>query len=272
MSFDARENSIDNAQPIRLYRFNRGNTEWCYNTSDRPIMHDARLYSPVAGGISDNGIRMSGDPQADALIIKAPADLSVVQQFRNFAPSDSVELVVFDTHYKEPEARLSWRGTIESVNWPTLNSCKISCQSMDIQMAQPGLTMSYSRSCTAVLGDSRCKVNLVNLRVAGTVQSKDGVRLYIPELAGFADGYFTAGYVEWSAGDSQYNRRHIDLHSGSYVSILGGTHGIAEGAIRIYPGCNFLATTCQNKFNNINNFRGIPHLQGGSPFDGNNPF
>ena len=273
MSFDSREFSLANAQPVRLYRFSRGALEWRYNTSDRAITHDGQVYETVLGGISDNGIRMSGDPQADMLIIMGPADLSVAELFRGSAPSDSIDLVVFDTHYSEPEARLSWRGSIASVDWPTLNSCRISCQSMDVQMQQPGLTMTYSRGCTAVLGDGRCKVNLSTLRQVITDQAVDSVKITSGTVAQFYDDWFTGGYVEWPVGGGQFDRRHIERHTGSQLVMLGGTWGVpATGELRVYPGCDFLIGTCANKFNNTANFRGIPHLQGSSPFDGDSPF
>ena len=51
--------------------------------------------------------------------------------------------------------------------------------------------------------------------------------------------------------------------------VLGGTRGIPSGTLlRVYPGCDFLIETCQGKFGNQDNFRGINKLQGKSPFDG----
>ncbi|PBM22156.1 phage BR0599 family protein, partial [Pseudomonas aeruginosa] len=57
--------------------------------------------------------------------------------------------------------------------------------------------------------------------------------------------------------------------AGPDLYILGGTEGIpAGGQLRVYPGCDGLAQTCDDKFSNLPNFRGFNAMQGKSPFDG----
>ncbi|OKO35233.1 hypothetical protein AM469_002185, partial [Pseudomonas aeruginosa] len=40
-------------------------------------------------------------------------------------------------------------------------------------------------------------------------------------VAGYADGWFTAGYVEWQVDGDNYDRRHIERHAGADLYILG---------------------------------------------------
>lgn len=269
MSFDQREGSLSLGQPVRLYQFSRGVIRWLYNTSDRDITHNNQLYRSLAGGITDRGIQQSGDAKADGLTITAPADISVAQQFRSFPPSERIELSMFDMHYGDTEARLAWIGRVASVNWPSLNSCKIVCVTRDAEMSEPGLTDVYSRMCTARLGDNRCGVDLNAYRVSTTLQAQDGQTVSAPAFSGYPDGWFTAGWVEWSVGSGEYDKRHIEQHIGNDLQLLGGTAGIPAGAtVRVYPGCDFLAGTCHDKFGNLDNMRAIPNLEGKSPFDG----
>ncbi|WP_339844283.1 phage BR0599 family protein [uncultured Halopseudomonas sp.] len=269
MSFDQREGSIALGQPIRLYKFSRGVIRWLYNSSDRDITYNNQVFRALVGGISDRGIQQSGDAKADALTITAPSDISVAQPFRTFPPSERIELVIFDMHYGDAEARLAWPGRIASVNWPSLDSCRIECVTRDAEMSEPGLTDVYSRMCTARLGDNRCNVDLNPYRITTTLQAQDGQTVSAPAFAGYPDGWFAAGWLEWSIGSGEYDRRHIEQHIGTDLQLLGGTAGIPAGAtVRVYPGCDFLAETCDGKFDNLDNMRAIPHLQGKSPFDG----
>ena len=269
MSFDAFEQSLASGKPVRLYRFRRGVMRWLYTTAGRDIALGTEVFRTLAGGISDDGIIQSGDPDADELVITASADLDVAQLYRAYPPSDEVGLDVLDMHYGDTEALVSWAGSISTVNWPSLDRCSIRCRSLDASLELPGLVDTYSRSCTAVLGDTSCKVDLSSLMVEGTVSGADGLTLIVPAAAVQADGWYTGGYVEWPVGVGLYDRRHIEQHQGSTLQLLGGTVGITPGQLlRLYPGCDFLAATCHDKFGNSDNMRAVPHLQGKSPFDG----
>ena len=271
MSFDSREKSLATGKPIRLYRFSRGVMRWLYNSSDRDISLGSEIYRAVRGGISDSGIRWSGNPEQDDFDLTAPHDLEVAQLYRAFPPSEQVALAVFDLHYGDSESVAAWAGSVSVCNWPKADRCKISCMSLEASMARPGLVDTYSRTCTAVLGDLYCRVDLNSYRVTTTLQSVTGASVSSGAFAAYPGGWFTAGFVEWAIGSGEYERRHIEMHVGSVLQLLGGIAGISAGMeVRAYPGCDFLATTCHGKFTNSVNFRGEPHLQGDSPFDGSN--
>lgn len=270
MSFDKRERSLATGQPVRLYEFSRGVLFWSYNTSDRDITWNNQIFKTLRGGITDNGILQSGDPQTDKFVITASADIEVAQLYRASTPSDEVRLVVRDMHYGDADVMVSWVGSIKAVNWPALDRCQISCLSIEASMERPGLTDTYSRACTAVLGDWRCKVNLELYRLEAQVQSMTGTTLVVTAAASYPDGWFSSGFVAWSIGSGSFDRRHIESHQGSKLVMLGGTDSISiANGLRIYPGCNFLIETCNSKFSNKVNFRGQNKLQGQSPFDGN---
>ncbi|HCT9624184.1 TPA: DUF2163 domain-containing protein, partial [Staphylococcus aureus] len=174
MSFSSRESSLADGQPVRLYQFSRGAIRWSYNSSDRDITYQNQIFRTVPGGITDNGIICSGDPQSDQFVITAPTDLDVALLYKTRSPSDAIDLVVYDMHYGDAEAAVSWVGQIGDVDWPTMDSCRITCVSEDELMDQPGLIDTYCRTCTAIVGDHRCKVNLVPYRVTLTPQSISG--------------------------------------------------------------------------------------------------
>ncbi|MEW6459614.1 MAG: phage BR0599 family protein [Pseudomonadota bacterium] len=273
MSFDSRESSLAAGTPIRLYEFRRGVMRWLYNTSGRDITFGTEVYRTLRGGIGDNGIRQSGVAKQDSLVITAPADIEVGQPYRNSQPSSPVGLIIYDMHYGESDRKWRYTGNIANVRWPELDTCTITCHDIDAEMDRPGLIDTFSRTCTTTLGSPQCKVDLNPHRVDAVIQSLTGAAISSGAVAAFPDGWFTAGWVEWSIGQGEYDRRTIERHAGSVLTLMGGTFALSGGqSIRVYPGCDFLAATCRDKFDNLPNMRATPQMDGKSPFDGEQVF
>lgn len=273
MSFDSRERSLDAGVPIRLYQFSRGVLRWLYNTSDRDITWNNQVFRPLVGGISDNGIRQTGVSAQDAFFVTAPADIEVAQLFRGARPSSEIGVTVFDLHYGDTEAICRYVGSIASVKWPTLDSCTINCQDIESSMERPGLTDTFSRTCTTTLYSFKCKVDRLPYRVVATLQMLSGLTASGSTFAGYPDGWFTNGYLEWPIGDGEVERRHVESHAGETLQLLGGVDGLSVGQqVHAYPGCDFLASTCNDKFDNLDNHRGVNQMDGKSPFDGDQVF
>ncbi|MDH1681141.1 phage BR0599 family protein [Pseudomonas chengduensis] len=273
MSFNNREYSLAEGAPVRFYEFRRGVMRWLYNSSDRDITVGTQVYRTVRGGISDRGLIQTGVAKQDALVITAPADLEVVQPFRNSMPTARVGLLIYDGHYGETERKWRYTGNIDNVRWPTLDSCSITCQDIDSEMQRPGLVDTFARTCTTYLGSPWCGVDMNPLRVETTIQSLTGSSISSGVLAAYPDGWFSGGWVEWSIGQGEYDRRAIESHAGSVLTLLGGTLALSAGqAVRVYPGCDFTAPTCNSKFGNLANLRAQPQMDGKSPFDGEQVF
>jgi uncharacterized phage protein (TIGR02218 family) len=273
MSFDSRESSLAGGAPVRLYEFRRGEWRWLYNSSDRDITIGTQIYRTLRGGIIDQGIRQSGESRQDDFVITAPADLEVAQLFRNGRPSAAIGIIVRDMHYGDAEVVARYTGEIANVRWPTLDSCRIVCRDIDADMERPGLIDTYSRTCTTTLYSPWCTVDRNAYRIETTIQSLAGLTISSGAFAAYPDGWFAGGYIEWPIGQGEYDSRTIESHTGSDLVLLGGTFGLSAGqAIRAYPGCDFLAETCQAKFANLDNFRGVNAMDGKSPFDGEQVF
>lgn len=272
MSFDTAERSLAEGAPLRLYQFSRGTLAWHYASGDRDVTHHARVFETVRGGITDDGIRQTGQSQPDQLVITAPADLEVAQLYRGAPPSSEVALTVFARHAGVNDYLVAWSGGVRSVRWPRLDRCAITCAPLSTRMDMVGLRLAWERGCPHALYSAACGVSAALWRVESTVQSMDGAAISNGTFAAYPEGYFSGGYLEWSIGGGEYDRRGIERHTGSTLTLLGGSAGIALGAaVRAYPGCKQTTTSCK-AFANLPNFGGIPHLAGTSPFDGNNPY
>ncbi len=123
----------------------------------------------------------------------------------------------------------------------------------------------FSPSCRAQFCDELCKLKEVDFLYAGQVTE------IVTENKKFVDislskpkNYFKYGILTFTNGenanlkqDVKYNHKHeIELTLTTPNKIKPGDQ------YNIIAGCDKLASTCTNKFNNIINFRGEPHLPG----------
>jgi uncharacterized phage protein (TIGR02218 family) len=129
----------------------------------------------------------------------------------------------------------------------------------------------YTAACDADLGDSRCTIDLTNPLYAGTgaITALSGTSSFSASgLDGFADGWFSAGRLRFTGGANAGLAIEVKNHrvqSGSVAFDLwqampeplavGDTFGVTAG-------CDKLFATCRDRFDNVLNFRGFPHIPG----------
>ncbi len=128
----------------------------------------------------------------------------------------------------------------------------------------------YTPMCRADLGDSRCGIDLAGggwkktATVTSVTDSKT-FRISVTEPRA-VDGWFRLGVVEWTSGDN--DGRLMEVRSwtqatSEVVLFLGMPGDIQVGdTLTIYPGCDKKFTTCRDKFDNLENFRGEPYVPG----------
>jgi uncharacterized phage protein (TIGR02218 family) len=129
---------------------------------------------------------------------------------------------------------------------------------------------TYQRSCAADLGDARCSLALDSpaFKISGFVVSFVGGVLSLNLAASFDGNFFTGGMLVFTAGANAGARLTIKSHrqDGAQACIALWTApaaGVGAGdAVSLIAGCDKSPTTCQQKFDNIVNFRGFPHMPG----------
>lgn len=277
MSFAVYETSLQNARPVRLYQFQRGPLRWGYTSADRDITFNSILFRSLPGGISDDGIRQSGETSADTLTVTLPSDTDVAQMYRALAPQQRVTLTVFDRHFDDADTSstgylVAWSGQVIGVKFPSRIAADIQCQTLAAQLERTGLRLTWSRTCSKTLYDKNCKASSELNRFESVVSSLNGVAIAVPAAAAKPSGWFAGGYVQW-VNEFGTEQRGIESHAGDQLALFGGTYGLAAGqAVSIFSGCDHLFNTCGTKFNNAVNYGGCPHMPGKSPFDGTKVF
>ena len=129
----------------------------------------------------------------------------------------------------------------------------------------------FTYGCDAVVGDTRCGVNLAGpaFTGSGAVSSvSDSRRLVVTGLSGYTDQWFQYGRLTWTSGanDDQVAdvKRHVVTSSQVRVELWHPMpQAVALGdTFSIVAGCDKQFATCKAKFSNAVNFRGFPYMIG----------
>ena len=122
----------------------------------------------------------------------------------------------------------------------------------------------YTPTCRVKLGDARCGVNLASYSFMGTVTIAEGAHAFSDENREEANGYFTNGVLTFLSGDNASLSIEVrDYSAGKFSLFLPMPKTITVGdTYRVVAGCDKRLDTCINRFSNVLNFRGEPHVPG----------
>ena len=130
----------------------------------------------------------------------------------------------------------------------------------------------FLRVCDANLGDARCgfDTNAPGFSASGTVVENESGELRVTGLAGYDDGWFVHGRLNWTSGlrtgtTATVATMRAGVTVGEYVMTLFEPRmsGIVAGdTFTVEAGCDKRFGTCRAKFSNGINFRGFPHIPG----------
>lgn len=271
MAFNNIEISNDDGKPIALYEFARVGKVWRYTTADQNIIFGNVTYLAVPG--SDNGITQSGDSDTDTLQITLPYDADVCKQYERTPTSDEVRVIIRRMHFEDDEAPVIWVGSVTGYSRPDIVSRVFSCNTLSISFTMGGLRLAWGRNCPHMLYDRNCTIDKALFAVPTTAVIADAQTLTIVDGANFPDDYFSGGFAEWEIEPGVFERRGITSHLATQFILFGTSDWFTSGGnIVLYPGCNRIIQTCNDKFNNLPNYGGFANLPGKSPFDGNPVF
>jgi uncharacterized phage protein (TIGR02218 family) len=129
----------------------------------------------------------------------------------------------------------------------------------------------FQRSCAWELGDARCQIDLgaPEHHGNGTVESVIGNFDFTASgIDAFASGVFSRGKIVWTTGDNAGLAIEVKSHSqgspNSRLSLfLPMPRPITVGdTFAITAGCDKQFATCRDRFANVANFGGFPHMPG----------
>lgn len=129
----------------------------------------------------------------------------------------------------------------------------------------------YQRTCSAILGDRRCRVNLDQSSFRAQVnvdRVADSKTFTFDTFPDFKNGWFQNGVVTVLSGAAKGLSAHVKVDrvagAGRRIVLWQGIQArVAPGdQISLLAGCDKQSDTCKAKFDNFLNFRGFPSIPG----------
>lgn len=118
-----------------------------------------------------------------------------------------------------------------------------------------------SPECRAQLGDRQCRIELRTRRLRTAIREMDGASL---SLGATELERFRFGGARWLSGrNSGIDQIIVDVTDGSIILREPPSFLALPGdRIELTEGCDGRLQTCHERFQNVVNFRGEPHLPG----------
>lgn len=143
-------------------------------------------------------------------------------------------------------------------------------RSLSARLNQP-IGGIYQRTCSAVLGDAKCRVDLTKAALNGAAVSQSAglVRqITVSGLSSFAADWFTDGTLKFTSGanagltfELKNHIRNLGVDTLEFWTAPPFPIAIGDAA-SVTVGCRKTFNVCRSKFQNQDNFRGFPHIPG----------
>ena len=192
-------------------------------------------------GITGSNVRSTSDMSVDNMEVEGAVntgDLNLI----DLSPADieaglfdDASVVLFLVNWQAPDdGQIVLRtGNIGAINRTSEGFYRTELRGLTQRLSQ-NFIRTYGAACDAELGDSRCMIDLAAITTTGVVTAVASNRAFSAELA---DG-------------SPATPIEIDLFlPADYTIQVGDTFTLS-------PGCDKTAPMCQQRFNNLVNFRG----------------
>lgn len=266
--FNSIEASNQDATPIELYQFRCGPNTWEYCSGERDQVWQGKTYDAIA--ISNEGVTQSGDAEENSVTVNLPDHLPMMSMLFSDPPTIPLRCICRHRHgNSNPSAPIHFIAELRTYGRREAKMAVITLQPLSATFKRSGSRMSWGRQCPHALYDRNCRVKPTDYQTSFTIDAVSRGRISSAQLAALSSGYLDNGYIEWTNGYGITQRRSIETHRKTDLRLFGRLSGLEVGmSVKAYPGCARTSNDCDNKFNNINNYGGVPQLSGKSPFQG----
>jgi uncharacterized phage protein (TIGR02218 family) len=234
-----------------------------FTSHDCDLVRDGFVYR-AAPGMVPSAIRLSDGFDADDVDLDGALTSGAFTEHDLRAGRwDGARLKLSAVDWADPDAEavVLVRGTFGSV---ALRDGQFSVGLRGVAAVfDRAVAEETSPACRATLGDRRCRVDLAGRRrrvavvgIAGSVVTLDA--------APAADGAHDFGTLRWIDGALAGIEARILASAGTTLSLADAPPAslALPVAVELLEGCDRQLATCRDRFANVVNFQGEPHLPG----------
>jgi uncharacterized phage protein (TIGR02218 family) len=243
---------------VEVYRIENVNAEEYYTSSKETVNFGGQDYLPLPGlkrtapnfDLQFKSVQLTVTlplvPSLQTYIANSPVLPTAITITRVFKNDVADYLTIFS-------------GIVTRVSFHN-KQVSATCENFSELFRKKAPNLVVQKDCNNRLFDSRCTLIKANFSTVEVVTiSSDGYTLTHPAYGALGDGYFTGGEAIWNN-----NNRFVVAHTGNdiqlqipFPSAIGSSNTVAA-----YPGCDKSGETCSDKFDNLDNFLGMPYCPG----------
>jgi hypothetical protein len=278
MSYDTRDQSVEDANPLLLFQFLQGSTyyRYCLASETTVLAVEGHTWTPAVMVPSEFG--QSNDIGKDAIKIELAADCPLALTFSGSTPDAVTTLTVFRTFTGPEETPIYyWKGHVNSVGIEA-GKVILNCDPIFTRLQRPGLRAMDGKMCRHVLYGRGCNVDSLTYKTsypqAGPTYIIRGVSGAVVTLPSDTarDGYWDGGFLTYVPSGAS---RMIMTHKASKLILIRpipemitafAAHPETGVQVDIFRGCDRTYAMCKERFNNPGNFGGDPFFAQSNPF------
>ena len=241
-----------------------------FTDHDRTLSFDGISFSPTAGLSARALASSSGLSVNNSAAVGVLSTVAITEPDIMAGRYDGAAVTTWLVRWDDVAARqVRFRGTIGEITRGA-GGFEAELQGLTEALNQPQ-GRSYLKTCSAVLGDARCGVNLGDPSFVMTHKldtAPQGHVIAMTDHGNYDAGWFEDGLCVVQSGNAAGLQVAIksDVTDGDQRLITLWAlfaHPLQAGdTLRFIAGCDKRADTCREKFANLINFQGFPDIPG----------
>jgi len=237
-----------------------------FTDHDMPMTFDGLAYQAVSGFVASEVQSTLGLAVDNLTVVGALSSATLNEDDLAAGLFDDAAIEIWRVNWSAPDQRVLMRsGNLGQVKRGK-TGFQAEVRGLAHRLNQPTGRV-YAYACDADLGDQRCGKDISSslFTAQATVASViDARRFSLSGIAGYANGWFSAGKLVFASGANSGRGMEIKRHAGQSVELWQAmSDAVAPGdAVTLIAGCDKQFSTCKAKFPHAVNFRGFPYMPG----------
>jgi len=255
-------------RPAELFHlWQSGISNKYFTSGDVAVVYDGNTYLPAT--IERTQFTQTSNLEETKVTIDFHGVTDPLDEYVDQTLVDTVWVKIMKIHrdISPVEVNITFVGRIKNVAFKG-QSIKATCFGIKDLYKKVIPKYRYQPTCNHLLYSTMCSLVKTSWDYAGAVSvlSTDGLYFESDDIKTLmdGDGIVTYNWCQWGYAEFGNYRRTIMLHNGNAFYLRHKIPGlVVTDTITVYAGCDGLANTCRDKFNNMVNFLGFQEV----PFD-----
>jgi hypothetical protein len=270
----SRETSVELNRPLEIFEFQNGNDFYRLTSSEVAVEFGGSTYTPAA--MDRGNIGRSGEAEQTTLEVRLPTTSTLASLYLGIQPANRTTLTLRRVHQlMSPSTAITlFRGFVTSARFNDEQATLLLKPFNELfQREMPRYT--YQGLCNHILYGNACGIietdppNQLTAQVTAFVET-DGSVVTVTGAGAVADNKspqqaFKGGFARLT--DFSDYRLILDQDGDTITLLLPFRTNILGSDIVLQRGCDKTVQTCLDKFNNVPNYGGFPHVPAVNPFN-----